>query len=108
MENTGRTTLESIQHVKSIFDVRGFHTALFVSDRSHMLRVLRQAQDQGIEAWSSPTETSPDDIDSTLAYKSLIHELGGMALYLLVSEDVDSGGGSAPEPSASAPASSAS
>jgi uncharacterized SAM-binding protein YcdF (DUF218 family) len=111
MEDTGRTTLESIQHVKTIFDAHGFHTALFVSDRSHMLRVLRQAEDQGIEAWSSPTTTSPDDIDSTLAYKSLIHELGGMGLYLFVNEDVDSGDGSAPAgpgPSTSAPASTAS
>jgi uncharacterized SAM-binding protein YcdF (DUF218 family) len=108
MEDTGRTTLESIQHVKTIFDAHGFHTALFVSDRSHMLRVLRQAQDQGIEAWSSPTETSPDDLDSTLAFKSLIHELGGMGLYVFVNEDVDSGGGAAPTPTASAPASSAS
>lgn len=108
MEDTGRTTLESIQHVKTIFDAHGFQTALFVSDRSHMLRVLRQAQDQGIEAWSSPTATSPDDIDSTLAYKSLIHELGGIGLYLFVNEDVDSGGASAPVPSASAQASPAS
>ena len=108
MEDTGRTTLESIQHVKTIFEAHGFHTALFVSDRSHMLRVLRQAQDQGIEAWSSPTATSPDDLDGTLAYESLIHELGGMGLYLFVNEDVDSGGASAPVPSASAPASPAS
>ncbi len=104
MEDTGRTTLESIRHVKTIFDAHGFQTALFVSDRSHMLRVLRQAQDQGIEAWSSPTATSPDDIDSTLAYKSLIHELGGMGLYLFVNEDLDSGGASAAVPSTSAPA----
>jgi uncharacterized SAM-binding protein YcdF (DUF218 family) len=107
MEDTGRTTLESIQHVKTIFDAHGFRSALFVSDRSHMLRVLRQAQDQGIEAWSSPTETSPDDIDNTLAYKSLIHELGGMGLYLFVNEDVDSGS-AATAPSASTPGSTAS
>jgi uncharacterized SAM-binding protein YcdF (DUF218 family) len=90
-ENTGRTTLESIEHVRAIFDARGLHTALFVSDRSHMLRVLRQTQDQGIEAWGSPTETSPDDIEQDLVYKSMIHELGGLGLYLFVNQDLESG-----------------
>jgi uncharacterized SAM-binding protein YcdF (DUF218 family) len=90
MENTGRDTLESIQHVREIFDAYGLHTALFVSDRSHMLRVLRLAQDQGIEAWPSPTDTSPDDIVGQLVYNSMVHELGGMALYLLVDQDPDS------------------
>jgi uncharacterized SAM-binding protein YcdF (DUF218 family) len=98
MENTGHTTLESIEHVRAIFDERGLRTALFVSDRSHMLRVLRLAQDQGIEAWSSPTETSPDDIDQDLAYKSLVHELGGLGLYVFVNEDPDT----APAPAGAA------
>jgi uncharacterized SAM-binding protein YcdF (DUF218 family) len=89
MEDTGHTTLESIRNVRAILDARGLHTALFVSDRSHMLRVLRVAQDQGIEAWSSPTETSPDDIDATLLYKSMVHELGGLSLYLFVNADPD-------------------
>ena len=102
MENTGRTTEESIQHVRAIFDARGLHTALFVSDRSHMLRILRLAQDLGIEAWASPTETSPDDIDQDLVYKSMVHELGGLGLYLLVGEDPDSSGGTPPTPSNSA------
>jgi uncharacterized SAM-binding protein YcdF (DUF218 family) len=92
MENTGSSTLESIQHVRAIFDAHGLHTALFVSDRSHMLRVLRLAEDQGIEAWSSPTETSPDDIDQDLIFKSLVHELGAMGLYVFVNEDPGSAG----------------
>ena len=87
MESTGRTTLESIRNVRAIFDARGFRTALFVSDRSHMLRVLLLAQDCGIEAWASPTETSPDDIDGRLIYQSMIHEMGGIGLYLFVNED---------------------
>jgi uncharacterized SAM-binding protein YcdF (DUF218 family) len=101
MEDTGGSTLESIQNVRAIFDAHSLHTALFVSDRSHMLRVLRMAQDQGIEAWSSPTETSPDDIDGTLRYKSMVHELGGLGLYLFVNADPDSGGVPAPSPSIS-------
>jgi uncharacterized SAM-binding protein YcdF (DUF218 family) len=101
MENTGHTTLESIEHVKSIFEARGLRTALFVSDRSHMLRVLRVAEDQGIEAWSSPTETSPDDLDPNLHYKSMVHELGAIAQYVFVNADP----GDAPQeaPSSAAP-----
>lgn len=84
MENTGSDTRESIENVRAIFDAHGLHTALFVSDRSHMLRVLMLAQDQGIEAWASPTTTSPDDNDPNVVYKSIAHELGGLALYAFV------------------------
>ena len=99
METTGGTTLESIQNVRGIFDARGLHTALFVSDRSHMLRVLRVAEDVGIEGWSSPTETSPDDLDSDLRYKSLVHEIGAMAQYFFIKEEPVSA--AAPTPPAS-------
>jgi len=99
METTGGTTLESLRNVRAIFDAHGLRTALFVSDRSHMLRVLRLAQDLGIEAWSSPTETSPDDIDGSLVYKSMMHEMGGLGLYLFVNGDPDSVEGSAAAPS---------
>jgi uncharacterized SAM-binding protein YcdF (DUF218 family) len=87
MEQTGSTTLESVQNVRAIFDARGLRTALFVSDRSHMLRVLRVAEDVGIEAWASPTDTSPDDIDPDLHYKSMVHELGAMVQYVFVNAD---------------------
>ena len=107
MENTGSTTLESLRNVRAIFDAHGFRTALFVSDRSHMLRVLRLAQDLGIEAWSSPTDTSPDDIDESLVYKSMLHEMGGLGLYLFVDQDSDSPGAPFPAPSDSPAASAA-
>lgn len=105
MEDTGRTTLESMEHVRAIFDAHGLHTALFVSDRSHMLRVLRLAQDQGIEAWASPTGTSPDDIDQDLIRNSIVHELGGLWLYIFVSEDPVSAGASSNTTPSSAPSS---
>jgi uncharacterized SAM-binding protein YcdF (DUF218 family) len=85
-ENTGGTTLQSMKNVRSIMDAHGLKTALFVSDRSHMLRVLRQAQDQGIVGWSSPTETSPDDVGAAWFHAAL-HELGGMAEYLFSEQD---------------------
>jgi len=106
IENTGHSTLESLQHVRAIFDQHGLRTALFVSDRSHMLRVLRLAQDQGIEAWASPATTSPDDIDPDLVFNSMVHELGAMGLYAFVNEDPDSIGGQ-PETASPSPAGSA-
>jgi hypothetical protein len=66
-----------------------------------MLRVLRLAQDQGIEAWASPTGTSPDDIDQDLIRNSIVHELGGLWLYIFVSEDPVSAGASSDTPSSS-------
>jgi uncharacterized SAM-binding protein YcdF (DUF218 family) len=105
MEDTGRSTLESMEHVKALFDAHGLHTALFVSDRSHMLRVLRLAQDQGIEGWSSPTDTSPDDINASLIRNSMVHELGGLGLYIFVSADADSAGDPASDPTGSPAAS---
>lgn len=85
-ETTGRTTLESMQHVQALFQQNGLHTAVFVSDRTHMLRVLRLAADQGIEAWSSPTDTSPTDSDPKLHFDSVVHEVGAMAVYLLTEQ----------------------
>ena len=83
-ETTGRTTLESIQNVRALFDAHGLHTALFVSDRTHMLRVLRLAADQGIEAWASPTTTSPADTDQDMHFDALMHELGAFAQYVFL------------------------
>lgn len=105
METTGRSTLESMRNVRAVMDAKGLRTALFVSDRSHMLRVLRLAQDEGIEGWSSPTETSPD-YNGPAMFHATLHELGATALYLLVNQDTelpDLGPATTPTPSESAP-----
>lgn len=88
METTGRSTLESMQNVRAVMDANGLRTALFVSDRSHMLRVLRLAQDQGIEGWSSPTEASPD-YNGPATLRATIYELGATELYFFVNQDID-------------------
>ena len=80
-EDQGRTTLESIEAVGSIFRQHGFTTGIFVSDKTHMLRVLRMAADHGIEAYGSPTTTSPTDSDLLRHQKALVHELAGLAAY---------------------------
>jgi uncharacterized SAM-binding protein YcdF (DUF218 family) len=80
-EDRGRTTLESLEAVRAIFRDEDLRTALFVSDETHMLRVLRMASDQGIRAWGSPARNSPTDRDESRRRKSILHELAGLAAY---------------------------
>jgi uncharacterized SAM-binding protein YcdF (DUF218 family) len=83
LEDRGRTTLESLQSVGSIMRLNGLKSAIFVSDRMHMLRVLRIARDQGVVAHGSPTTTSPTDQDWNHRLDATRHELGALALYFL-------------------------
>jgi uncharacterized SAM-binding protein YcdF (DUF218 family) len=80
-ENKGRNTLESLEAVAQIFRDKGIRSALFVSDRTHMLRVIRMASDQGITAWGSPTSTSATDLDPVRRQKSMLHEMAGLTAY---------------------------
>ena len=83
-EDGSRTTFESIQAVGDLLRAHGLANAVFVSDRPHMLRVLRMAADDGIAAWGSPTQTSPLEHDLTAQLDATIHELGALAQYFLL------------------------
>ena len=83
VEDRGRTTLESLQGVGGIMRDHGLRSAIFVSDRTHMLRVLRMAQDQGVVAYGSPTPTSPIDQEWSRRLDATRHELGALALYFV-------------------------
>lgn len=80
-EDQGRNTLESLEAVAAILREHGLTSAVFVSDETHMLRVLRMASDQGIVAWGSPTRTSPTDRDGERRQKAMLHELAGLVAY---------------------------
>jgi uncharacterized SAM-binding protein YcdF (DUF218 family) len=82
-EDQGRTTLESLEAVATIMREHGLASAVFVSDRTHMLRVIRIAIDQGIVSWGSPTTTSPSDADPSSRRAAIVHELGALALYFV-------------------------
>jgi uncharacterized SAM-binding protein YcdF (DUF218 family) len=90
-EDEGRNTLASLRAVAAMLEERGMSSALFVSDPTHMLRVLRMADDLGIEAFGSPTPTSPVQADLGRRVRATVHELGALAVYLLA------GGGPAVE-----------
>jgi uncharacterized SAM-binding protein YcdF (DUF218 family) len=83
VEDKGRTTLESLRAVAAVLQSHQLATALFVSDRTHMLRVLKIARDEGISAYGSPTATSPTDATIENRVEATLHELGGLTLYFV-------------------------
>jgi uncharacterized SAM-binding protein YcdF (DUF218 family) len=82
-EDRSRTTLESIRGVAGLMDEHRLASAVFVSDPSHMLRVLQMARDTGITGYGSPTTTSPVERDPVARADAVVHELGALAVYLL-------------------------
>ena len=86
MEDSARTTLASVRSVGEILRAADLRTAVFVSDRQHMLRVLRMARDEGIVGWGSPTTTSPIDRDPIARVDATLHELGALAIYFVTGE----------------------
>ena len=85
-EDTSRTTLQSVRLVAAIMEEAGLETAVFVSDPTHMLRVLRMAADSGIEAFGSPTRTSPLERDAEARVRATVHEMGALAVYFVTGE----------------------
>jgi uncharacterized SAM-binding protein YcdF (DUF218 family) len=85
-EDQSRTTLQSIRGVAALMRDEGFESAIFVSDPSHMLRVLRMASDEGITAYGSPTRSSPLERDAVRRLDAIIHELGALAFYFISGE----------------------
>ena len=85
-EDHSRTTLQSIRGVATLMRDQGLRSAVFVSDPSHMLRVLKMASDEGIEAYGSPTRTSPLERDPIKRADAIVHELGALAAYFVSGE----------------------
>jgi len=82
-EDEGHNTLTSLRSVATLLEERDMASALFVSDPTHMLRVLRMADDLGITAYGSPTPTSPVQADMGRRLRATVHELGALAFYFL-------------------------
>jgi uncharacterized SAM-binding protein YcdF (DUF218 family) len=82
-EDQAHNTLESLTTVAGQLRSRDMRSAVFVSDPTHMLRVLRIAKDLGIDAYGSPTTTSPVQQDPVSRAQATIHELGALAVYFL-------------------------
>lgn len=85
-EDASRTTLQSIRRVAALMRDKDIGSAVFVSDPSHMLRVLRMASDEGIAGYGSPTRTSPLERDPVARVDAIVHELGALAVYFVSGE----------------------
>ena len=86
MEDRGRTTLESLRAVTGLMRERGLRSAVFVSEPSHMLRILRIAGDDGIAAFGSPTRSSPVAADPRRRIQATIHELAALGLLFVLGD----------------------
>jgi uncharacterized SAM-binding protein YcdF (DUF218 family) len=86
VEDQSRTTLQSIRGVAALMRVAHVRSAVFVSDPSHMFRVLWMASDAGITAWGSPTRTSPLERDPLRRIDAVVHELGALTVYVVGGE----------------------
>lgn len=85
-EDASRTTLQSLRGVAGIMHTAGLRSAVFVSDPTHMLRVLRMAADLGIDGYGSPTRSSPLERDAIARIDATVHEMGALAVYFVTGE----------------------
>lgn len=65
MENEGRTTHQSLEHVAHLLQARRMNRVVLVSDPFHLARAAQIARRQGLEVHTSPTRS--DDTWSLLA-----------------------------------------
>ena len=78
LEDAGSTTYESLDRVAEILDGRGLDSVLIVTDPYHALRSRLIAQEVGMVAYVSPTETSV--VTGASSIKRQLGEAAGVAV----------------------------
>lgn len=84
-EDEGSTSWESMQAVAELLGPLGLDRVLLVSDPFHSLRIRLMADELGLEAYTSPTRTSP--VGGWSAFQHHLEEAGGVALGRLLGFD---------------------
>ncbi len=79
----GNNTYENLLEVKALAYREGLETILLVSERFHMLRSLVMANDLEIQAYGSPTSTSPRDHNPALRFYYTLREVAAYTAYML-------------------------
>ena len=79
----GDNTYENLREVKILAEREGLKSVLLVSERFHMLRSLIIADDLEIQAYGSPTSTSPRDHDPALRFYYILREVVAYTAYML-------------------------
>ena len=86
-EERSRTTYQNLAGAKRLLERRdpggGRHKIVVVSDPFHMFRAVRQAADLGLDAYPSPTRTSPLSASRLKLTELVIREDLAIAGYLL-------------------------
>jgi uncharacterized SAM-binding protein YcdF (DUF218 family) len=73
-QGEGRTTKASMSAVTAWLHARGLRRVLLVSDPFHMFRLRLEARRTGLEAYTSPTESSPISDNPVLELRYLFAE----------------------------------
>ena len=73
-QSEGRTTMASMTAVTDWLRRRGLRRVLLVSDPFHMFRLRLEARRTGLDAYTSPTESSPISENPVLELRYLLAE----------------------------------
>ncbi len=79
----GNNTYENLREVKALTEQESLESVLLVSERFHMLRSLVMAEDLEIQAYGSPTSTSPRDHNPALRFYYTLREVAAYTAYVL-------------------------
>ncbi|GAA3857653.1 YdcF family protein [Saccharothrix violaceirubra] len=85
----GTDTLGSIRALADAARARDLKTAVIVSDPWHSLRARTMAEDQGLEAWTSPTRSGPNVQTRETQLYYIRRETFGLLYYHLMKAPVD-------------------
>ena len=80
----GNNTYENLREVKALVEREGLESVLLVSERFHMLRSLVMAEDLEIQAYGSPTNTSPRDHNPALRFYYTLREVAAYTAYYIL------------------------
>jgi uncharacterized SAM-binding protein YcdF (DUF218 family) len=81
---TGRDTLQSMIAVGDVYREKGWRSGVVVTDPWHSLRSNKMAEDNGIDAVSSPTRSGPSVMTRDTQFQSIVRETGGYLYYVLL------------------------
>jgi uncharacterized SAM-binding protein YcdF (DUF218 family) len=84
----GVDTLESIRAVARAFTENGWASAVLVTDPWHAMRAERMADDEGLEAASSPTRQGPAVQTRATQFRYILRETAAYLVYRATGESV--------------------
>ncbi len=90
---TGGDTLDSLRAADAVFERRGWHSVVLVSDPWHMLRCRRMASDLGLIASVSPARTGPAVHARSTEVRYVAREAAAYLYYRLFHSDATKGPG---------------